>query len=237
MNMFRTKVFSAALLVTVVAAAPAMAQQTISLNVGWFTVRDIGDRVYGDAITANLLAEPPYALSYQVSDFNNVTFGGDYLFPIGRFLEGGVGVTYYRKTVHSFYADLTDTNGSDIRQDLRLRTVPVTASIRFLPVGRHYPVEPYIGFGVSVTPWSYTEYGDFVDTSQNIYSARYHDSGVAVGPTVMGGVRVKVAPQFLVGGEIRYTALDARLDPTVQFLGSRIDLGGVSYLATVNFRF
>lgn len=233
--MLRFKVFAAALLVVLVGAAPAMAQ-TLTLNVGWFTVRGIGDRVAGDTITENLFATSPFALTYRVSDFDNVTFGGDLLYPIGPFIEAGVGVNYYAKTVNSIYAELTAPGGGDIRQDLRLREVPITGSIRFLPLGRHYAVEPYIGIGLTIIPWRYSEIGDFVDTEQNIYSANYHDSGVAVGPSVMGGARVKVAPGFLIGGEIKYVAADADLDPTVGFLGNRIDLGGVSYMATFSIR-
>jgi outer membrane protein W len=235
--MFRTKVLTAALLGGMLCAAPAMAQQTLSLNVGWFSVRGVADRVPGDTITENLFAESPYALSYRMSDFDNVTYGGEWLFPLGEFFEGGVGVSYYAQTVPSYYRDLTDESGGDIRQNLRLRTVPVTASIRFLPAGRHFPIQPYVGFGVSVVPWRYSEVGDFVDTSQNIYSADYHDSGVAVGPMVMAGLRVPVAHVFALGGEIRYLKADAQLDPTVGFLGNRIDLGGVSYLATFNIKF
>ncbi len=236
--MSRTTLLGAVVLTATAIAAPAAAQQsTLSLNVGTFQVQRIEDRVAGDTIVANLFADPPYALGYRVSDFDNVTVGGDWLFPIGDFFEGGVGVNYYAHTVPSFYTDLTDANGGDITQNLRLREVPITASIRFIPTGRHFPIQPYIGVGVSVIPWRYSEVGDFVDTSQNIFTADYHDSGVAVGPVVMAGLRVPVADAFSLGGEVRYMKADAPLDPTVGFLGDRIDLGGISYLATFNFRF
>lgn len=236
--MFRTKTLIAALLVFGICAAPAAAQQTLSLNAGWFTLRGVADRVPGDTIAANLFATSPYELSYRVSDFDNVTFGGDWLFPLGEFFEGGIGVNYYAKTVPSFYTELQDqTTGNDITQNIRLREVPVTASIRFIPTGRHFPVQPYIGFGVSVIPWRYAEVGDFVDTSNNIYTADYHDSGVAVGPMVMAGIRLPIAHVFALGGEVRYLKADAPLDPTAGFLGDRIDLGGISYLATFNIKF
>ena len=32
-----------------------------------------------------------------------MTFGGEWLFPLGEFFEGGIGVNYYAKTVPSFY--------------------------------------------------------------------------------------------------------------------------------------
>ena len=237
--MSRTKVLTALLLLVGLCAAPASAQQTLSLNAGWLTLRGAADRVAGDTIVENLIHTSPtdYALSYRVSDFDNTTFGADWLFPIGEYLEGGVGVSYYAKTVPSFYLALTDESGGDIRQNERLREVPVNASLRFLPFGRRFPVRPYIGLGVSVIPWRYSEVGNFVDTSNNIYTADYHDSGVAVGWTLMAGVRVPVTRAFSIGGEVRYLDANAPLDPTVGFLGDRIDLGGVSYLATFNIRF
>ncbi len=235
--MFRIKVLTAALLVVGICAAPAAAQQTLSLNVGTFQLRGLADRVPGDTLVANLFAESPFALGFRMSDFDNVTFGGDLLYPLGEFFEGGLGVSYYAKTTPSLYLDLTNESGGDIRQNLRLRMVPVTGSVRFLPLGRRSPIQPYVGIGVSVIPWRYSEAGDFVDTAQNIYTANYHDDGVAVGPLVMAGIRVPIAHAASFGGEVRYLKADAPLDPTVGFLGSRIDLGGVSYLATFNIRF
>jgi outer membrane protein W len=236
--MFRTKTLLAALLVFGICAAPAAAQQTLTLNAGWFALRGAADRVPGDTIVANLFATPPYELGYRISDFDNTTFGGDWLFPLGEFFEGGIGVNYYAKTVPSFYTELQDqTSGADIRQNLSLRAIPVTASIRFIPTGRRFPVQPYIGFGVSVVPWRYSEIGDFVDSSNNVYAANYHDSGVTVGPMVMAGIRLPIARVFALGGEVRYLKADTSLDPTVGFLGDRLDLGGISYLATFSIKF
>ncbi len=76
-------------------AAPAAAQQSLSLDIGYFDVRGEGSRVAGDTIVANLDATSPFALGYRVSDFNGVTFGAEWLFPLGALFEGGVGVNYY----------------------------------------------------------------------------------------------------------------------------------------------
>jgi hypothetical protein len=250
--MLRIKVLVAVLLVAGFCAAPAMAQQqTLSLNVGWFAVRSLPDRVPGDTLVADWESASPFALgprtcvvAYRcdLSDFNNVTFGGDWLFSLGEFFEGGIGVNYYSKTVPTYYIQLQDqTSGGDITQDIRLRAVPVTASVRWLPLGRRFPVQPYLGVGVSVVPWTYSEVGTFagelVGTTYPTYTADYHDSGVAVGPTIMAGVRVPFARAFSIGGEVRYLKADSALKSGVGFLGDRIDLGGVSYLATFNIKF
>jgi len=226
-----------AALAVVTLAAPAAAQQSLSLNIGYFDVRAEGGRVPGDTLVANLYSDPPFGLEYWVSDFNNVTVGGEWLFPLGDFLEGGVGVSYYARKVPSYYRDLTHTDGSNITQDLRLRTVPVTATVRFLMTGRRARVQPYIGAGVGVIPWRYSETGEFADPSLNLFTWDYVDSGTAVGPVVFGGLRAAVNRRVAIGGEFRYQWADAPLDPSVGFQGNRLDLGGMTYQASVIFRF
>lgn len=218
-----------AVLAVVMLAAPAGAQQSLSLNLGYFTLRGEGGRVQGDTIVENLLSTPPFALDYRVSDFNNVTYGAEWLFPLGTFLEGGLGVNYYARTVPSFYRDLVNKNGSEITQDIRLKTVPVTATIRFIPTGHRAAVQPYIGAGVGIIPWRYSENGDFADPSLNIFQWEYRDSGTAVGPVFFGGIRFGLSRGFALGGEIRYQLANAALDRTVGFQGDHLDLGGITY--------
>ena len=43
---------------------------------------------------------------------------------LGRFLEAGAGVSYSAQTVPSFYADFVDPDGTEVDQDLHLRTTP-----------------------------------------------------------------------------------------------------------------
>jgi hypothetical protein len=227
-----------AVLGTVCLAAPAAAQQQLSLNIGYFALRGEGGRVAGDTIVENLWADYPFALGYQVSDFNNVTFGAEWLFPLGKYLEGGIGISYFQGTVPSYYVDLVDNDtGRDILQDLKLRTMPITATIRFVPTGRKAAVQPYIGAGIGIIPWNYSENGDFVDPSYDTFLWEYKDSGTAVGPVIFGGVRVPVGRTLAVGGEIRWQQADTELDPTVGFQGTRLDLGGFTYSANFIVRF
>jgi hypothetical protein len=219
-------------------AAPAAAQQQLSLNIGYFALRGEGSRVAGDTLVANLTANYPFAMGYKISDFNNVTFGGEWLIPVGEFLEAGVGVSYYRKTVPSYFVDLVDNStGRDITQDLRLRTTPITATLRWVPTGRRATVQPYLGAGLAIIPWSYSENGDFVDSAYNTFTYEYKDSGTAVGPVLFGGLRVRASRTIAVGGEIRWQLADSALNPDVGFQGTRIDLGGFTYAANVTVRF
>jgi outer membrane protein W len=235
--MFRTAALALAVVAVVALAAPAAAQQSLSLNIGYFAVRGQGSRVAGDTIVENLVVPSPYPLSYWVSDFNNVTFGAEWLIPAGEFLEVGAGVNYYAQTVPSSYRDLVHPDGSDITQSLRLRTVPISVTGRWIMTGRRAKVQPYIGAGVGIVVWRYSESGDFADADLNIFNWDYTDSGTAVGPVIFGGIRGSLNKRVALGGELRYQYVNAPLNPSVDFQGTRLDLSGLTYQASVIFRF
>lgn len=208
--------------------------QSIGFNLGYFSVRGEDSRVDGDVLFANLADFEP--LLFDVKDFNGATFGGEYLFAINDYLEGGVGVSFYQRTVPSIYADVVNDNGSEIAQDLKLRQIPINATVRFLPLGRG-GIEPYIGAGIGLINWRYSEVGEFVDTSDySIFRDRFVADGTALGPVILGGVRFPVADVWTVGGELKYQKADGEID-SPDFLGDRIDLGGVSASFTLHFRF
>jgi hypothetical protein len=216
------------------APAAAFAQQTVNFTIGGFvpTSEDARDR--DDVLVQDLSDATP--LAFQVSDFKGWTFSGEWLFALTHNLEGGLGLGYYQRSVPSVYATLVNADGSEIEQELKLRIVPFTATIRFLPLGYHNGFEPYIGGGVAAYWWRYSESGQFVDPADNsIFRNSYVGSGGAVGPTILGGARVSLGPT-VVGGEIRWQGGHGDL-PADQFLGSRIDLGGMNYLFTIGVRF
>lgn len=211
---------------------PASAQQTINFNLGKFALRGEDARVEGDVLNVNRTL-----LAFDVSDFNQVIFGVEWLVPIGRYFEGGAGIGFSRRTVESVYLDFVEQDGSEIEQELRLRLIPMTFSFRALPLGQDSPVQPYVGAGLGIFNWRYTEVGDFIDfgAGDEIFPAEYVASGNATGPIVLGGVRF-AGDTFSAGGEIRYQRASGDLDD-IDFLGPKLDLGGWTYLATFGVRF
>ena len=211
----------------------ASAQQQVSFSVGGFSPRSEDARASSDVLVNNL-----DFLAFRISDFGGPLFGAEYVTGLGDNFDAGLGVGFYQRTVPSVYSNLTYPDGGEIRQDLKLRTVPITGIVRFVPTGRHAPIQPYLGIGIAAINWHYSETGDFVDTGDNtIFSARYVDSGTEIAPIYLGGVRAPMGGRFLVGGEIRYQHADAPLDPNIDFVGSRLDLGGWSYLGTMTWKF
>jgi hypothetical protein len=230
---------------TVVTLVPATAsaQQTLNFSLGLFTPRGEDARVDGDVIAANR----DY-LFYDVNDFHAASVGGEWLVPLGNWFEAGAGIAFSRRTVDSVYTDFVDFDtGDEIRQELRLRMIPVSFTVRALPLGQSNPLQPYFGAGLAVINWRYSENGDFVDfgtPNREIRRASYVADGTATGPVIFGGLRFG-GQTLTAGGEIRYQKADADLagdfyvrpDRVLQGLGPRIDLGGWSYNFTMGVRF
>jgi hypothetical protein len=236
--------------------APAMAQaqihqvsssssdgnSTIQFNIGYFALKALDSRVNDDVLVTELLNPPvvidtAQPLLFEVKDFNSVSFGGEYLLGFAEVFEAGVGLGYYQRTVPSVYAHLTHPNGDEIAQDLKLRTIPVTFTVRFLPLGRRGAVEPYIGGGLAAISWRYSEVGEFVDTlDASTFPARYEAKGTATGPTVLGGLR-GVVDRWTVGGEVRWQKAEGTIPVDSGLIGNKFDLGGWTTNFTLGVRF
>jgi hypothetical protein len=216
-----------------VIAAPgdALAQQTFNFSLGLFTPRGEDARTAGDVLNVNRTF-----LAFDISDFNSAAIGAEWLVPLGNFVEAGAGIGFSRRTVASVYSDFTDVDGSEIEQDLRLRLVPVAFTVRVLPLGQANALQPYIGAGLGLINWRYSESGDFIDFARNreVFRASYVAEGTETGPVVVAGLRFG-GETVSAGGEIRYHSAEGDLDD--QFEGPKIDLGGWTYSVTVGVRF
>jgi opacity protein-like surface antigen len=221
------------------------ARHSVGFNLGYFWVKGEDGRPNDcftanddcDTLVANLSSVDP--LAFEIDDFNQVTFGGEWLYAISDFLEVGAGVSYFSSSVPSVYRDLVNTNGAEIAQDLKLRMVPVTGTVRFLPLGRAGAIEPYIGGGIGFINWRYSESGEFVDSSDgSIFRETYEADGTAVGPVIVGGLRFPAGDAFTVGVEYRWQKAEGDTRPAEsQLLGNKIDLGGNSLNFTMHVRF
>ena len=218
--------------------------QTFNLTFGAFVPHGVDGRVADDVLNVNRTF-----LSFDLNEFKGASFGAEWLFPIGGYVEGGAGIAFSScraalplprclrgRTVPSVYTDFIDGDGTEIDQDLRLRLVPVSLTMRVLPFGQDSPVQPYVGGGLTIINWRYSEFGEFIDFGQGmaIFQDSYTGSGTETGPVLLGGLRV-AGDRFGVGGEVRYQEAEAALSS--DFAGSKLDLGGWTYQMTIGFRF
>lgn len=229
----------AGLFALVLLATPSLAhaQQSLNLSVGGFVPRGEDARGRDGGRSDDVLVNNLDFLAFDFKEFNGFTANAEYLVGLGDYLDAGLGVGLYRRTVPSVYADFVNVNGAEIHQDLRLRIVPFTATVRFLPFGRSAALHPYVGAGLGVFNWRYSESGEFVDfRDRSIYRDSFVGSGTATGPVVIGGLRI---PTSLVdiGGEVRYQNATGDLPGAEDFAADKIDLGGWTYLVTFNIHF
>jgi hypothetical protein len=219
----------------VLAPAPGYAQQSVNFYVGGFVARSADARALGDVIVAN---QTFLSFDHDLNPLGSTgTVGGEWEFPLISHLDGSLGIGFSSKSVPSVYTNLVNTDGTDIQQTVKLRIVPFTALVRFLPLGRDAPIQPYIGAGVGVLSWRYSETGAFVDSTDNsVFRGNFVGSGSTTGPVVILGAAVPLGA-LGIGFEGRYQSAVGNLPADQGFAGTKIDLGGWTYAATFKVRF
>jgi hypothetical protein len=227
------RVVMLAVIALVAVPTAASAQQSLNLSIGGFSPRGEDARVSQD-----VLVKDRSFLAFNIADLNGVTVGGEYLIGIGDKFDAGLGIGFYQRSTPAVdrFSEFAGT-GDPIIADLKLRVVPMTATFRFLPLGHHDGVQPYIGVGAGVFAWRYSESGDFVASDNvTIIHGNFVGSGTATGPVVLGGVRLPIG-SVGVGGEIKWQSAQGNLPTNQDFAGTKIDLGGFTYSFTLNFKF
>jgi len=220
-----------AIVAVVMTPSIASAQQSLNFSVGGFVPRGEDGRANTDVLVNNR-----DFLAFNIKDFNGAVFGAEWLAGLGDRFEAGLGAGYYARTVPAVYLDFVNANGTEIEQDIKLRVVPFTATVRFLPMGHHNGIEPYIGGGVGVLAWRYSETGQFLATDSSIFRDSFVTKGSAAGPLILGGIRVPVGSMG-IGFEVRHQSAEGKIPSDQDFAGTTIDLGGFTYNFTVHIRF
>ena len=224
----------------VLLAAPitASAQQSLNISLGGFSPRAEDARDPND-----VLVNDRDFLAFSIQDLSGFAVGGEYLIGLGDNFDAGLGIGFFQRSTPAVdrFSEFQGT-GDPIVADLKLRVVPMSATVRFLPLGRH-DVRPYVGAGVGVFAYRYSETGDFVaDDNETIIRGNFVGSGAAAGPVVLGGVLIPIGAVG-VGGELRWQHAIGDLPKGQGFATStrdatpQIDLGGWTYSFTLNFRF
>ncbi len=228
---------AALLMCATVASAQDLGKQTVNFTLGYFTPLGFDSRDIDDVLIANSTFLHTRGRSFlDLDEFNGASVGGEWLFPLARHIEGGIGVSYTSQTSHTVYADFVDPDGTEIDQDLKLRLTPIAFTVRLIPVSPRSPFQPYVGGGVGLINWKYTEVGEFVDfnAGREIFNGNFEDSGTNAGPVFLGGIRF-AGDAFSTGFEIRYQ--HAKGDLGSDFAAPKIELGGWTYNFTAGVRF
>jgi hypothetical protein len=130
------------------AAAPVSAQvvQSVGVNLGALMPRGEDARVENDVWLKNL---PVYR--FEIKDFTGAEVGGEWNAAFGNHVEVGLATSFYQRTVHTNYRDFVDKDFTEIESDFKLRTIPVSGVVRFLPFGKVGSFQPYVGVSSSIS--------------------------------------------------------------------------------------
>jgi len=216
------------------ANASAQAVQSVGVGVGLFSPRAYDGRDRNDVLVENL-----NTLSFAIKDFKAAQVFGEWMMTFDDRVELALSAGYYRRTAPSVYADFINSDGSEIRQDLQLRVVPLSAVVRFLPFGNAGTAQLYLGGGISALRWRYSETGEFVDFSDYaIFQDRYVAQGTAIAPVLLGGLRLPIGGDiYALNTELRYQFGKGDLGIDNGFLTDTIDLSGINFTVAFHVRF
>ena len=191
-------------------------------------------------VATDILLIEHHDLAFEFREFNVPAIGVEWLVPIGNRYEAGLGASFSRDTVPAVHVGAVNSDGSPIPRELRLQQMPIALTVRVLPLGQSYSVQPYIGGGVALFRWQFAESGDFATASRRTIfrDEHYTARGNAIGPVVLGGMRVVTGDRLAFGLEGRYQRARGMFGPVfARQLNPELDLGGWTLLGTGGLRF
>ena len=118
---------------------------------------------------------------------------------LAAYIELGLHLDGYGGSEHTSYRDYIRDDGGEIRQRLKLSTMPIGTTLRLVSTGRRTKIAPYIGAGIDAVFYWYEEEGDFIDfydPTLPILPDRFSDDDVAFGLHAVGGVRFAINEDF-----------------------------------------
>ena len=146
----------------------------------------------------------------------------------------------------SEYRYWVDQDDLPIEQETTLQTVSVTAGARYYfkdrgrSIGRFAWVpsrlSPYVGAGVGIVTYDFTQSGDFVDfQTLGVFSDVLTGSGEGAAAYASAGADLSIGKQFYLTGEARYTLASGNVDGDYS-LYPWIDLSGLQLTTGISLR-
>ena len=217
---------------------PRYAQQSVNFYLGGFVPHGEDARVDGDVLVGTDLGLP--GVRHRATSTGG-TIGGEWLVGAGRVRRGRPRrrLLLSRRCRASTPSSSND-NGSEIEQDLKLRIVPFTATIRFLPLGRRAPVAAVHRRRRGRLRLALQRDAASSSTSTTTASSATasSDSGAATGPVSSAACSVPIGPLRSSAVEVRYQTAKGDLPARPGLRRDRRSISaGSTTSSTFNVRF
>ena len=196
------------------------------------------------------------SLTLDRSDFRAPTFGAELVLMPSSRVDFVLGFMWSQTEANSEYVNWVEepqngdpndpTDDLPIKQTTRMRTFPVTATLRYLllPRGRRISqlawlprrTIPYVGAGGGVTWFLFEQHGDFVDVRDNsIFTDDLETSGEQATFHGLVGVDHWFTSRLGLNAEARYTYGSAQPNRSFEVYDN-LDVGGFQATLGLSFR-
>jgi hypothetical protein len=159
----------------------------------------------------------------------------------------GLGVGWTRSRALTEYRRWIDADDGPIEQETTFQVVYSTLGIKYAlrergrQIGRlawvPSRVTPWVGAGIGVSAYKFTQVGDFVDTETlEIFSDALEtsDEGLILYGSL--GADMTLVKNAIVTAEVRYSYSSADVDGSYLYFND-IDLGGLQFMVGLGFQF
>jgi len=186
-------------------------------------------------------------LTVNRGDFRSGDVGASLAFTLRPRLDFVIDVAYSGMDKGSEFRNYVDNSGNPIQQSTSFTRTPITLSAKYYLTGRgrqigRYAwipdhVAPYVGAGVGMMYYEFTQRGDFVDDSTlAVFNDEFHSGGWTPMAQLLAGAEWSLGKSWALLTEARYLTASAALSG--DFSGfHRIDLSGVTTSAGLIVRF
>jgi opacity protein-like surface antigen len=237
MNPRKTRVIIA-LTMLLLAALPALAQRGGHGNRRYYPEREGAFRIHLGAFQpegdSEYWAQKERDFTGSVDDFENASFGIDYLLPLGNRLSLMFSGSVFEGDATNAYRDFEDNFGDRIFHDTTLGIASGTVGLLLHLTGPDTAIQPYLGAGGGGYAWELEESGDFIDRNLDIFSADLRSEGVGFGYYWLAGLEAPITPRLSIFAEGRWTRVDDDLSDDFEDFG-KIDLSGREFAAGLSW--
>ncbi|HPW18021.1 MAG TPA: hypothetical protein PLP83_06535 [Candidatus Aminicenantes bacterium] len=252
--------------------APSLAfADMFTLRFGYFMPRAVTGSYLRQHIDTSLWGIEFDQMTFAPKDFRGGIYGASYERFLGPNLSLVLGVeSFSRRRLGDYYdydqtefdegwfAFPTDQEPDDIddwyylSHSFRVSSVPVTASVKFTPLGRKTRLVPYVGGGVGAYFWSTGLYGErpgfedpwvYTDPVLGdidvfpVVSVNSRERGIAFGPHAFAGVQFPIGYRATIDAEARYHWAKGKFDDGFLVDFEPFELGGLSLSIGFSFWF
>jgi hypothetical protein len=203
-----------------------------------------GPTLYG--VGGDLFGQLRQDLTLDRGDFTAALLGADLVIAAHPRLDLVLGISYADASSGSEFRDWLDNDGRPIEQTTRLRTIPITGSVRYQLLSRGRAISrvswvpsstnAYVGTGAGVSWYRLQHRGDFIDfRDHSIYWGNMETSGSDRVLHVLAGGDYWFATRVGVNAEVRHTRGYGKPENAFRTF-DQVDMGATQATLGLSFR-